>query len=596
MASKPVTSTIVRDQAIGFSLRWSVETLRGTLIELLSGDFARPAMLAEAMLGDDQILTSYQQICLEVTGRDLFMLPSSEGDGRSKKAWARECQSFFGDAMPEAATWELIKWTELLGVAVGQLIVDPKGRGPSRRWYPRVHVHPPHFLRYVEHEDRWTYTTRDGTRTVTPGQDGWFLWMPRGRRGYVEGAIRALAHPWMARTFAKKDWSRWSELYGNGMIKARHPKGANDPEVRRWLSGVRNLGREPVVAIPKDYDVEMINTTNAQADGFEKLLRHCDTAITRVLQGQTLTSGTAENGTRALGEVHRQTGNLRTVGRVKALATFEREQVLMPASEWNIGNANVAPWPARDIDPTDNGKEGADALKSFGEAIASLSEAGIPIDLVTLAERFNVPINDAIDVADRVFFSLKGEHLKAMRVDEVRERLGLEPMGDKRGDQLFGATAAPAAPGSSPPPEDGTPPPNDDETPPSDGEEEPDEPDDDPEKAAADDADPPKTDLQIGVAKVSKLARHKGARNGQDFADRLVDDGADAFGEEIERDVDRILTIVDKATGFDDLRKKTIRAHARMSPKRAGARLAKTATIAEVAGRASVLEDLDEKS
>lgn len=476
MAS-PVTVKLVKAPPVAHSSRWSLEGIRSALAGLLDGEFYRAAMLAEAMLGDDRILHCYQQIALEVTGRDLRFEPSKTGDGRTSKAWTREVESFYtSKTCTTPKTWDLVKWSELLGVAVGQVTVLVDGTPGRRRWIPVVNVLPPHHLRLnaTGPSERWTYQTTTGPVEVTPGVNGWFLFLPRGPRGFVEAAIRALAHPWLARTFARRDFSRWAELFGNGMIKARHPKDAKDPVVRRWLEGVRNLGREPVIKLPEGYDVELVMSASSSADGFEKLLDHCDKAITLTMQGQTLTSDAGANGSRALGEVHRDTANLRTVGRVRGLEAFERETFLKPASDWNQGNPDAAPCIERDLDPPADEKASAEALGAFAEAVAKCVKVGIPIDLEELAEDYGVPLDQAIDVATRLLGELGPELAKCVTVDEWRERLGLEPLGDERGSKLIaeigtgGGASSPstgnAPPGSPPPPrssgDQGAPPPD----------------------------------------------------------------------------------------------------------------------------------------
>lgn len=503
MAS-PATIHLVRTPPIAHSSRWSLDGIRTALANLMQGDFSSAAMLTEAMLGDDRILHCYQQIALEVTGRDLRFDASSGSDGRSSKSWSKTVEGFYTTkTMTQTATWEIVKWSEFLGVCVGQTTTLVDGSRGSRRWIPVVNVLPPHFLRFDERKNEWRYQTETGLVPVTPGVNGWFLYLPRGARGFVEGAVRALAHPWIARSFGRKDLSRWSELYGNGMIKAKHPKDARDPVVRKWLEGVRNLGREPVVKIPDGYDVQMINATNAQANGFEILIGHCDRAITLVLQGQILTSETAPNGNRSLGDQHRATANARTIGRVRLLEQWERESVLKPASEWNQGDAEAAPYPVRDLDPPEDEKKSAEALGAFAEAVGKCIEIGIPIDLETLAEQYGVPLLDAVDLSTRLLCKLSPDNAKVIRVDEWRERLGLEPLGGELGEKFVSESGA--APKPSPSAGDdgngGDPPaPGDDP-----GEEGGEEKEPSPEgKESSDDPEKTDDDPELGAAEVER--------------------------------------------------------------------------------------------
>lgn len=85
-----------------------------------------------------------------------------------------------------------------------------------------------------------------------------------------------------------------------------------------------------------------------------------------------------------------------------------------------------------------------------------------------------------------------------------------------------------------------------------------------------------------------------GRANGDRYVDELVADGAKRFADALGPDVRKVLAALERAKSFEELERLTTKLHARMSPKKAGAVLTKTMILAELGGRASVVEDLGE--
>jgi len=85
----------------------------------------------------------------------------------------------------------------------------------------------------------------------------------------------------------------------------------------------------------------------------------------------------------------------------------------------------------------------------------------------------------------------------------------------------------------------------------------------------------------------------KGRVAGEAFAEELVALGSRRFAEALAPDADRVFAALERAESFEELAAAVDALHARMSPKKAGTVLAKSVILAELAGKASIVEDLE---
>jgi phage gp29-like protein len=447
-ADKARATGVVRDIPVSIvALRWTVAEIAQALESHALGQFASSAMLADAIGGDDRV-----QAALGSRVGALFGLPISFGRGAADasgevlEAWKQAYPRCTESPLVGNALSEIKRWAHLLGFGVGEIQWDTS----VTPWQPFLRpLHPMHFWLDVNRRTL-VASTVDGPVDVTPGDGRWFVHAPNGvQRGYMQGAVRALALPWLLRSLARRDWARYSERHGLPLIRAVMPAMAKAEDKDRFVSSLATMGTEAVVSLPQGidgtgFDVSLIEAASQSWEGFDRLIVRCDSAITLCLQWQNLTTEVKE-GSFAAARVHSDVKQSAVEFDESTLSRDVDWQIGRPFALWNYGNALAAPSTHWDVTPLEDKIAECQALETFARALASLRQAGEAIDVAALAKAYRVRLPLAQAAAARSA-PIYAYHMTGgvVTANEVRARLDLEPRDD--GDRLLGAAAAAPAP------------------------------------------------------------------------------------------------------------------------------------------------------
>jgi len=384
---------------------WNKDEVDAALQTHELGQFRDSAILAEAMTRDDAFDAVLATRVLGLLALPRNVEPSLEVDPRRGRKAARLIDEKYDQIFPRSTLAELLKWAILLGFALAQVVWHPNDDGTE--WIPEIQVWHPSFVYYRFDLRKFVALTTEGPVVIEPGDGQWLLFTPFGTdRGWMSGAIRSVAIPWLARIFAWRDWQRWSEMYSLGVRKAIAPANADAEDKERFFQQVSDLGAETTVLITQalsgeKYDLEML-WPNAQgtADGFERLMNKCESRIAIRLLGQNLTTE-VRSGSLAAARVHENVKLELIQFDDRALSEDLRAQVLRPFCRFNYaGGEPLAPRLGRKTAPTEDRKNEADTLSGAASALAALISAGVPVDIRAYAERFGVPLvasNDGND-------------------------------------------------------------------------------------------------------------------------------------------------------------------------------------------------------
>ncbi len=555
----------------------TVTRAKAAIRSLEQGQFNAAAQLSDAMDRDDRVSG-----CMLARTWALPSLPrkisASKEDDARREAIAAELDEKFDRMLPAAELVKLMGWGLTCGVGLGQNIWELV----DGSWDFRLQVWHPQYLSWRQDTRSLWVQTESGQVEVKAGDPQWLLYTPFGTsRPWMGGLIRSLYIPWMVHQFGWRDWGRYSEVYGTPTKLAKHPDGVVKEDVTRFVRNIARAGTEMTVALAQgksgnpqdDFDVELLEATGTGYDGFDKLLSKAETAIAVRTLGQNL-STEVKGGSYAAAAVH---GNIRNdilKGDARSLANCLSEQNVAQWVEFNHGDRTLAPTIGWHTDPPEDKKSGADAIASFGASIKTLSDLGVPIDVQAMAKRFDVPLRELKGKEDeetKIAGQIYGYHLEAgvVTVNEVRQRLGFEPLKDKAaGDALV--KAAPPAP------EPGARPVDDDE--------------EDDEEAPKKKAPPP-----FGKKKVAQASTLAAGPDplvvGQLYLEGLSDTTAQDGAQAIKPDVLALLTAIDESKGdFDDLRRRLQAVIA--DPTELALVLEKACILAELNGKLSVLEGL----
>lgn len=369
----------------------TLQALREMLAEHDRGVFLRSALVAELVRRDPDLYAALKQRLDGLLGLPLDI--EAADDSEAAKAEAEALEAEWPTIAARAAQREMVDSAIMLGFAFGQLVWEP---GDDAQLVPRLLPWPSACVEHNEYERCWYAQTATGRVLITPGTGAWVFYAPASvNRPWTWGAIRCIAESYLRAQNAAGDASKHAEVHGLPVWKAYIPSGSEtQPAGKRFLSSIRNMGRNAVVPLPRgdseatSYDLKL---EAAQTDAYriyEFLLRFAAGKFRLVLLGQDLTSQNNLVGTNASSETGADT--LDTIIRADAVTWGEccTAQIVRPLATYRGKPVSRV---CLDAEPdADFGAE-ATALKTAGEAAAAWKAAGFDVDLVEFAERFGVP-------------------------------------------------------------------------------------------------------------------------------------------------------------------------------------------------------------
>jgi len=185
------------------------------------------------------------------------------------------------------------------------------GRTLQGLWFPdRVEHRSPSWFA-CHPDDRNTLRLRDSSQTYgAPLQPwGWIPHTHKSRSGYLAraGLHRVLAWPYLFKNYSVRDLAEFLEIYGLPIRIGKYGPNAGDKEKRDLLKAVLSIGHHAAGIIPDSMQVELATVAaGGNADAFKVMIDWCEASESKAILGGTLTSQTAANGNRALGDVHNE--------------------------------------------------------------------------------------------------------------------------------------------------------------------------------------------------------------------------------------------------------------------------------------------------
>lgn len=404
VAKKNATVILREIPLVTVQSSWTVTDVRTALSTLPSGQFELPAQLVDAIVGDDRVQSAMASRKGGLSATPIKFtrsrLPGID-DGAAQAcldAW-RLC---WPRTMTEPVLGELQQWAVMLGFAPAQLLWDTSG--PI--WCPYIRTFHPRYTYYHWPLRRLVAITLDGQQSVEPGDGHWILHAPHGDyRGWMRGAVRAIAQPWLIRNLAYRDHARWSERHGFPQIIAKTPSAADDVDRTRYVNALAGLGQETVIEAPQgvdqqfSYGVELLEPKDGSWQGFTALIQQCDAAITLALLGQNLTTEVKE-GSFAAARVHADVRQTILESDARSLAQTIYTQIARPFAELNFGNADLAPFTEWDLVPVEDRDVASQVLLRFAQAVEVLRKGGKEVvNMPKFARSLGISMDDD-DVAD----------------------------------------------------------------------------------------------------------------------------------------------------------------------------------------------------
>lgn len=531
---------------------WTTPKIRAAQRQADSGNLYQAASLCEWILTDDRVAGS-----LDARLDSLFGLPVTfePGAGRKKNQAikALEAGEDWWESYPEQQLRLIHKWGLILGVAPA-----------IHRWKE----HPDHGDRILPSPDFWhPQTLRQDHRThewsvenairqrvpVAPGDGQWLLHMPFGKhRPWAQGLCWSLALWVIVKQLAMQDWSRHSER--GAMLVISSPDRSTKETRRELAQAMRDAGEDAVVALAAGFDMKLLEVAANTERIYRAQIEMADLAIAIRIRGGNLSSQ-VDGGSKAAAQVQvdvNETPKLRFDA--STISTTAHDQSLIWWAEFNFGDRRLAPWPTYPVQPEEDKKALAEALKALAESIESLQTAGVPFDLKELAERFTLKLED---VPEGIKGRIYQYHLTfgIFTINEIRERAGMPPVswGNEKPEPALGASTGGGDDGS-----------------------------------AQNTTRQPKA---FALASGARMQEAEGFVAGQLYADNLAEEATQRALRSMSADEAAILREIEAATDYEDLRERLRALYRSQEPDVLRTLLARAMSMAHLAGRHAVNED-----
>jgi phage gp29-like protein len=365
---------------------WTVPAVRAALASHVVGLFDAPSQLIDTMIFSDARVQSALLARTAILGRPMRIRPPRR---LAKNRKAIQCAMRFEDAWnlmaSESTLGELIRWSCTLGFEPAQILWNTAGP----RWIPTLKTWNPRYTFFYYGsggQGRLIAITLDGIAPIIPGNGKWLNFAPYGEyRGWMFGALRAIA-PWvLARYYALRDSQRLSERNGLPWIIGKTPAGADQIEIQNFLTQLANLGQENIFQVPQyaeglaSYMVELLETKANSHEIFQFIIASCNQEITLAFLGQTLTTEVKE-GSMAAARVHGDVMQVILESLARALARCIHRDLARPFALFNYGDPALAPIIEWDVSPPEDKLAMSAVAKNFAEMLFLLRRAGYQIN------------------------------------------------------------------------------------------------------------------------------------------------------------------------------------------------------------------------
>ncbi len=193
---------------------------------------------------------------------------------------------------------------------------------------------------------------------------------------------------WFKRN-VQRFWVRLAER-GPGTAVVTYQQGATDDEKRQALAAAEALISNVAMAVPDNFQVmeELLKSTRtADPSTYEQLYSALESKIYRRIVGSTLTSHGSDGGkgTQALGNVHAQTKEDRSVELTMQIDAVLNRQLVRPLVLWNFGPDCPVPTITHDV----SNKEDLGARVTVDDTLQGM---GLPITKKYVYARYGVDV------------------------------------------------------------------------------------------------------------------------------------------------------------------------------------------------------------
>ncbi len=137
-----------------------------------------------------------------------------------------------------------------LGIMLG-VCVAKLDWSRGAEWVPGVRIWPMQHVSWDESTRRFAVNTQQGRILVDPDDPEWLLYTPYGyEEAWMGGLVRCLGLLFVLRQLSHRDWARFCERHGMPLIIIREPAVYAEEDKARFATEIENLGTNGIARLP----------------------------------------------------------------------------------------------------------------------------------------------------------------------------------------------------------------------------------------------------------------------------------------------------------------------------------------------------------
>jgi phage gp29-like protein len=270
------------------------------------------------------------------------------------------------------------------GYAVSEIVWDRSGK----EWMPKYHDRDPRFFNYDRATGRELrlLDEQDAFNGLPLGPFKFIVHQPRIRSGLpIRGGLARLAAPsYMCKSWSWKDWMAFADIFGLPMRIGRYGPNTTEPDIRKLINAIANLGSDAAAAIPDSVKIEFQQAAQVGGAGdfFEKLVTFWDKQVSKGVLGQTMTADDGASLSQA--RVHNDVRMDLLEADARTLSNTLNRHLVHPFVSLNFGQDRKFPKLTIVTPEVDN-------TAALVDAVNKLVPLGLRVEQSVMRDKLNIP-------------------------------------------------------------------------------------------------------------------------------------------------------------------------------------------------------------
>jgi phage gp29-like protein len=457
------------------------------------------------------------------------------GDRRRRKRVERalDTEDDFWSMFPEGEARQVLKWSLVLGF--GSAYLDWRQLpGHGGRDIPVLQFFHPQQIVWDERLRSWMRTI-EGSKPepIVWGDSTWVGHMPEGSyKPVARGIWRGLARWVLLKAYAISDYGRAGEMASRNVVEIDKEVETRHKQRSELAEDISTMARDGAIVLPPGHRYKTVELSATTKDLFNQQIALANEGIAIAIRGGNLSTNVKDVGSKAAAETQERSGEaLLRAADASAWEVTVHDQVLTPWAASNYGSGELAPWAVYETS-IENKAAKAETMDRAMDGANKATNIGFQLDHEAFASEFGLE-----------------KFLKPPKP-------GSKPAhAEKEGDDA--------------------------------DEEQPDETPTAP-RVGKDRAKNTIRSLRFGAS----LRANSGFVDGQLFADALVESSLAESDEALRPTLEAVLEELEEAADYNDLRARLRARYADLSPTDLSDLCYRAMVLAELAGVASVNQDV----